>query len=182
MKRSETIPTFADEARLKQALRRNRAFATGLLGLAALVFLGTSAVAAPGFWIELAARGSGGGAGRRARRLVRGDGALPPSARLADPAHRHHPEEQGPHRRGARPVRRAQFPRARNPRRAKLRRIEPGRTLRPLGWRSPSMRGASPRRSFLTLPPAVRSSRIPSSAASCCAPSTSNCARSTLRR
>ena len=41
-----------------------------------------------------------GGAGRRARRLVRGDGALPPSVRPPDSAHRHHAEEQGPHRRG----------------------------------------------------------------------------------
>jgi uncharacterized membrane-anchored protein YjiN (DUF445 family) len=53
VRKSEAIPAFADEARLKRTLRRNRAFATGLLGVAALVFLGTSAVAAPGFWTAL---------------------------------------------------------------------------------------------------------------------------------
>ncbi len=58
MKTSEAIPAFADEARLKRTLRRNRAFATGLLGVAALVFLGTSAVAEPGFWVALVRAGA----------------------------------------------------------------------------------------------------------------------------
>jgi len=58
VKKSEAIPAFEDDARLKQALRRNRAFATGLLGLAGLVFLGTSAVAGPGFWLALVRAGS----------------------------------------------------------------------------------------------------------------------------
>ena len=47
------IPVFADEERLRRALRRNRAFATGLLGIAAAVFLGTSAIPLPGFWLAL---------------------------------------------------------------------------------------------------------------------------------
>jgi uncharacterized membrane-anchored protein YjiN (DUF445 family) len=58
VKTSEAIPAFADEARLKRTLRRNRAFATGLLGVAALVFLGTSAVAEPGFWVALVRAGA----------------------------------------------------------------------------------------------------------------------------
>jgi uncharacterized membrane-anchored protein YjiN (DUF445 family) len=58
VKTSEAIPAFADEARLKRTLRRNRAFATGLLGVAALVFLGTSAIAAPGFWVALVRAGA----------------------------------------------------------------------------------------------------------------------------
>ncbi|MGH7090010.1 MAG: DUF445 domain-containing protein, partial [Stellaceae bacterium] len=52
------LPAFADEASLKRALRRNRGFATGLLGLAALVFAGTSAVPEPGFWIALVRAGA----------------------------------------------------------------------------------------------------------------------------
>ena len=50
------------------------------------------------------------GDGRRARRLVRGDGAVPPSARPADPAHRDHPAQQGPDRRGARNFPQGEFP------------------------------------------------------------------------
>jgi uncharacterized membrane-anchored protein YjiN (DUF445 family) len=52
-----TIPAFDDEARLRRTLRRNRAFATGLLGIAAIVFLATSA-APPGFWVELLRAGA----------------------------------------------------------------------------------------------------------------------------
>ena len=37
-----------------------------------------------------------GGDGGRGRRLVRGDGAVPPPAGHPDPAHRDHPETQGP--------------------------------------------------------------------------------------
>lgn len=58
VRKSETIPAFVDEAHPKRTLRRNRAFATGLLCLAALVFLGTSAVAEPGFWIALVRAGA----------------------------------------------------------------------------------------------------------------------------
>ena len=43
---------------------------------------------------------------RRHRRLVRGDGAVPPSARHPDPAHGDHPAPEGTARRGARPLRR----------------------------------------------------------------------------
>jgi len=58
VRKSEAIPAFEDETRLRQALRRNRAFATGLLGLAALVFLGASALPEPGFWIGLVRAGA----------------------------------------------------------------------------------------------------------------------------
>ena len=57
------------------------------------------------------------GDGRRAGRLVRGDRAVPPSARPADPAHRDHPGEQGPHRRydGGLPARPISSPRRWSP-------------------------------------------------------------------
>ena len=58
MKRQESIPAFADEARMRRALKRSRAFATGILGVAAVIFLATSAVAAPGFWIALVRAGA----------------------------------------------------------------------------------------------------------------------------
>ena len=58
MKRQDTIPAFADEAGMRRALRRNRAFATGILGVAAVIFLATSAIAAPGFWIALVRAGA----------------------------------------------------------------------------------------------------------------------------
>ena len=51
------------------------------------------------------------GDGRRARRLVRGHRAVPPSARPADPAHGDHPAQQGPDRRGARQLPPGEFPR-----------------------------------------------------------------------
>ena len=50
-------PTDA-ELRLKRALRRNRALATGLLGAAALVFAATAAVQGAGFWIGLVRAGA----------------------------------------------------------------------------------------------------------------------------
>jgi len=46
------------EARLRRALSRNRAFATGLLCVAAAIFAGTAAVPQPGFWIGLARAGA----------------------------------------------------------------------------------------------------------------------------
>ncbi|HUK60858.1 MAG TPA: DUF445 domain-containing protein [Stellaceae bacterium] len=58
MEKSGAIPAFADEARLRRTLRRNRALATGILGVAALVFIGTSAVPEPGFWIALVRAGA----------------------------------------------------------------------------------------------------------------------------
>ena len=48
--------------------------------------------------------------GRRARRLVRGGGAVPPAAQPADPAHRDHPAQQGAHRARAFGVHPAQLP------------------------------------------------------------------------
>ena len=51
-----------------------------------------------------------GGDGRRPGRLVRGHRLVPPPARPADPAHRDHPAQQGPHRRHARHVPQGQFP------------------------------------------------------------------------
>jgi uncharacterized membrane-anchored protein YjiN (DUF445 family) len=58
VKRQGSIPAFADEARMRRALRRNRAFATGILGVAAAIFLATSAVADQGFWIALVRAGA----------------------------------------------------------------------------------------------------------------------------
>jgi uncharacterized membrane-anchored protein YjiN (DUF445 family) len=52
------IPAFADEAGMRRALRRNRALATGILGVAAIIFLATSAVRDPGFWIALVRAGA----------------------------------------------------------------------------------------------------------------------------
>jgi hypothetical protein len=51
-----------------------------------------------------------GGDGRRPRRLVRGDRAVPPPARPADPPHRDHPAQQGPDRRDARRLPAREFP------------------------------------------------------------------------
>jgi len=52
------LPAFEDEARLRRALRRNRLLATGLLGLAAAIFLGCSLVPDRGFWLALVHAGS----------------------------------------------------------------------------------------------------------------------------
>ena len=68
-----------------------------------------------------AGRGRGGD-GRRAGRLVRGDGAVPPPARDPDPAHGDHPPPQGPDRAQPRRVRRGQLPHPRRDRRAAARR------------------------------------------------------------
>ncbi len=51
-----------------------------------------------------------GGHGRRARRLVRGHRPLPPPARHPHPAHRDHPQEEGPAGRLAGRVRRRELP------------------------------------------------------------------------
>jgi uncharacterized membrane-anchored protein YjiN (DUF445 family) len=51
-------PAVADEARLRRALARNRALATGLLGLAAIVFLGASAVPHPDVVVSLIRAGA----------------------------------------------------------------------------------------------------------------------------
>ncbi len=48
--------------------------------------------------------------GRRPCRLVRGHRLVPPPARPADPAHRDHPAQQGPHRRGAGELHQGEFP------------------------------------------------------------------------
>ncbi len=52
------IPAFADEAGLRRALRRNRAVATGILGVAAVVFLAASAVPGQNFWVALVRAGA----------------------------------------------------------------------------------------------------------------------------
>ena len=52
------ISAFADEAALRRALRRNRAVATGILGVAAIVFLATSAVPGQNFWVALVRAGA----------------------------------------------------------------------------------------------------------------------------
>ena len=62
------------------------------------------------------------GNGRRARRLVRRHGAVPASARPADPAHRDHPEAQGSDRPQPRRVRRDELPDERGHRRTPARR------------------------------------------------------------
>ena len=51
--------------------------------------------------------------GRRAGRLVCRGGAVPPAARPADPAYRHHPAQPRAHRRQSRQLHRDQFPGAR---------------------------------------------------------------------
>ena len=52
------LPALEDEARLRRALRQNRLLATGLLGVAAAIFLATSAVPDRGFWLALVHAGS----------------------------------------------------------------------------------------------------------------------------
>ena len=59
MKNSPPIDETQAEARLRRALRRNRALATGLLGAAAAIFAATWAVHEPGFWVGLARAGAG---------------------------------------------------------------------------------------------------------------------------
>ena len=77
-------------------LRRAKAFATGLLLFAAVVYLLRAADRRRRCRVGGVRRGGGrGGDDRRARRLVRGDRALPPPARAADPAHRPDPHPQG---------------------------------------------------------------------------------------
>ncbi|HUZ72280.1 MAG TPA: DUF445 domain-containing protein [Stellaceae bacterium] len=51
-------PALEDEAPLRRALRQSRMLATGLLALAAAVFLGSSAVPHPGVWIGLVHAGA----------------------------------------------------------------------------------------------------------------------------
>ena len=78
----------AHEARRDEPARRRRRGLRGVVRAA-----GRRAVA------RLRPRRRRGRDGRRDRRLVRGDGALPASARAADPPHRDHPEPQGRDRR-----------------------------------------------------------------------------------
>jgi uncharacterized membrane-anchored protein YjiN (DUF445 family) len=58
VKPQNVIPAFADEAGMRRALRRSRAVATGILGVAAVVFLATSAVVGQEFWIALVRAGA----------------------------------------------------------------------------------------------------------------------------
>jgi uncharacterized membrane-anchored protein YjiN (DUF445 family) len=58
MKRSPAIGETESEARLRRALQRNRALATGMLGGAAAIFLASAAVRAPGFWLGLVRAGA----------------------------------------------------------------------------------------------------------------------------
>jgi uncharacterized membrane-anchored protein YjiN (DUF445 family) len=52
------FPETRTDAAMRRALRRSRLFATALLAFAALVFLGTAALPAPGFWWSLLHAGS----------------------------------------------------------------------------------------------------------------------------
>ena len=101
------VPTVpADpEAPLRAALARQRAVATGLLVAMAALMVGTYAMP-PGLLDRPAAGRRQGRRGGRHRRLVRGDGAVPPAARPAHPAHRHHPGAEGAPRPGPGPLRR----------------------------------------------------------------------------
>ena len=94
----------ADHA-ARRTLNRHKAFATALLVLMAALTLASYALPA-GLRDRGAAGGGEGRLRRRHRRLVRGHGAVPPSAWPADPAHRHHPRAEGAARPRARPLRR----------------------------------------------------------------------------
>jgi len=54
----KALAVVGDEAALRRTLRRNRLFATALLALAAVIFLGVSAVPQPGFWLALVRAGA----------------------------------------------------------------------------------------------------------------------------
>jgi uncharacterized membrane-anchored protein YjiN (DUF445 family) len=58
MKRGPAIDETQAEARLRLALKRNRALAMGLLGAAAAIFAATMAIHEPGFWVGLARAGA----------------------------------------------------------------------------------------------------------------------------
>ena len=108
-----------------------KAAATGLLVVMAAVFIVARQFEAA---YPVARLGQGvrrGGDGRRAGRLVRGHRSVPPPARPADPAHRDHPAQQGPHRRGAGQFPQGEFP-DRAGRRAAHAQHRPRRRGRPL--------------------------------------------------
>ena len=84
--------------------------ATGLLVVMAIVFFAARAVRGPLSVARLRQGVRRSGDGRRPRRLVRGHRPVPPPARPADPAHRDHPAQQGPHRRGAGDLPQGEFP------------------------------------------------------------------------
>jgi uncharacterized membrane-anchored protein YjiN (DUF445 family) len=56
--RGKQVALLGSEAALRRTLRRTRWTATGLLALAAAVFLGVSAVPHPGFWLALVRAGA----------------------------------------------------------------------------------------------------------------------------
>jgi uncharacterized membrane-anchored protein YjiN (DUF445 family) len=54
----DSLPALESEAALRRALRRNRGLATGLLALAAVIFLALGFVPRPGFWLSLVRAGA----------------------------------------------------------------------------------------------------------------------------
>ena len=89
----------------RRTLRQHRLFATGLLVLMAALTV-ASYLVPPSWWAGLAASGRQGRVHRRHRGLVRGDGAVSPSAGHTNSAYRHHPQPARAPGSGARPFRR----------------------------------------------------------------------------
>ena len=102
-----------DAARAAE-LRRVKALATLVLARHAGAVRGREGVAAgaSGFRLRRGVRGSRHH--RRARRLVRGGGAVSQAVGIADPAYRDHPEQPASHRRQARRIHRGAFSRSRS--------------------------------------------------------------------
>ena len=87
--------TAADEEKLR-GLRRMKLVALGALFLAALVYAVAFVAERNGVsWAGYLRAAGEAGHGRRARGLVRGDGAVPAAVGPAHPAHRDHPRPQG---------------------------------------------------------------------------------------
>ena len=87
-----------------------KAAATGLLFVMAAVFAVARAFEPLYPWLGYRQGVRRSGDGRRPCRLVRGHGSVPPPARPSHPAHRDHPAQQGPDRRGAGQFPQGEFP------------------------------------------------------------------------
>ena len=167
--RRERAPVKALEAARPADLARMKAIALGLLAVAALLYIAASALQRAPSGLGLCGRLRRGGDGRRDRRLVRGRGAVPPSARPADPAHGDHPEQQGPHRREPRDLHLRELPQHRSRCSPSCAQFDPARAPRRLARR------AAPRRAG-----SARTSAPPLRYASACS-TTSGCATSSAR-